>query len=113
MMLTCESCGSAFEPYAVIDGVRLNLGGRKHCRACAPLRRLARPRKRVPRRLRMNVCESCGAEFPSRMEIDGVVRNLQHRRFCLGCSPFGATTRPGRRRVRSARMSWSNTDAGV
>ncbi len=38
----------------------------------------------------MNVCESCGAEFPSRMEIDGVVRNLQHRRFCLGCSPFGA-----------------------
>lgn len=38
----------------------------------------------------MNVCESCGAEFPNRMLIDGVVRNVHGRRFCLDCSPFGA-----------------------
>jgi len=35
------------------------------------------------------VCDNCGAEFPGRMEIDGKVRNLYSRKYCLDCSPFG------------------------
>lgn len=38
----------------------------------------------------MNVCGACGAEFPNRVVIDGLVRNLHGRTFCLDCSPFGA-----------------------
>jgi hypothetical protein len=37
----------------------------------------------------MKRCEGCGAEFPGRMVIDGRVRYLYRRRFCLACSPFG------------------------
>lgn len=45
---------------------------------------------RVLRPLRMNVCAACGAEFPNRVVIEGRVRNLHGRNFCLDCSPFGA-----------------------
>lgn len=36
-----------------------------------------------------NICDNCGDEFPTRLEIDGKVRNLSSRRYCLSCSPFG------------------------
>jgi 5-methylcytosine-specific restriction endonuclease McrA len=59
----------------------------------------------------VQVCASCGAGFPSRLLIEGKVRVLSSRRFCLACSPFGAhntSTRPlddpGVRR----RQSWVN-----
>jgi len=45
----------------------------------------------------VQVCASCGAGFPSRLLIEGKVRVLSSRRFCLACSPFGAhntSTRP-------------------
>lgn len=32
---------------------------------------------------------ACGRRIPSRIEIDDKVRNLQHRKKCLRCSPFG------------------------
>ena len=38
----------------------------------------------------MRICESCGQSFSTKIEIDGKTRNLQRRRYCLTCSPFGA-----------------------
>lgn len=35
------------------------------------------------------ICEKCGKEFPLKIKIDGKVRNLCNRKFCLECSPFG------------------------
>lgn len=37
----------------------------------------------------MPTCRKCGSKFPNRVKIDGKVRNLQHRWYCLECSPFG------------------------
>jgi hypothetical protein len=86
-------CASEFEIYPVLDGVRMNFRGRKLCLACRPHRFQQRPRRRVSRPVRRPVrslvCESCGAEFPSRLTIGGVVRTLYRRKFCLDCSGFG------------------------
>ena len=38
----------------------------------------------------MHTCQLCGTSFSNRVVIDGVEKNLQHRKFCLDCSPFGA-----------------------
>lgn len=37
----------------------------------------------------MPICQKCNNEFPNRIVIDNVPRNLSSRRFCLSCSPFG------------------------
>ena len=37
----------------------------------------------------MRICKSCGASFPTRIFIEGKERNLQRRKFCFTCSPFG------------------------
>lgn len=37
----------------------------------------------------MKTCEKCNKEFESFEIINGVRKNLQNRRFCLGCSPWG------------------------
>ena len=34
-------------------------------------------------------CCNCGNEFPTKIIVDGKARNLQNRKFCLVCSPFG------------------------
>jgi ferredoxin len=34
-------------------------------------------------------CEACGEQFAAKQVIDGTVRSLYRRRFCLKCSPFG------------------------
>lgn len=34
-------------------------------------------------------CLNCDLEFPYKVEIEGKVRNLQNRKYCLECSPFG------------------------
>lgn len=88
-MQKCAQCGREFEAYPVIDGVKLNLHGRKHCLDCRPLRRLLHARRRVAPRSRLLTCEACGDQFPSRIEIDGTWHSLYGRRFCLRCSPFG------------------------
>lgn len=36
----------------------------------------------------MKTCENCGKQFPNHIEIEGKVRNLQRRRYCIECSPF-------------------------
>jgi hypothetical protein len=35
------------------------------------------------------VCAACGRQFPAKVLIDGKIRSLYRRRFCLECSPFG------------------------
>jgi hypothetical protein len=37
----------------------------------------------------MPKCEKCNQSFPRNIIIDGKQRNLQNRKFCLSCSPFG------------------------
>ena len=45
----------------------------------------------------MPICENCGDYFPNYLRINGKLRNLHSRKYCLKCSPFGArlTRRPG------------------
>ena len=37
----------------------------------------------------MPICKKCGKEFPNHIVIDGISHNLQHRKYCLECSPLG------------------------
>ena len=37
----------------------------------------------------MPICENCGNTFPSKCAIDGKLRVLSSRKYCLNCSPFG------------------------
>lgn len=37
----------------------------------------------------MKICKRCGSEFPINMLIDGKIRILNKRKYCLKCSPFG------------------------
>src|ERR1017187_7080284 len=37
----------------------------------------------------MKNCLSCGKEIKTFQKIDGKIRNLQNRKYCLECSPFG------------------------
>lgn len=34
-------------------------------------------------------CLCCSDKFPNHMIVDGKKRNLQNRKYCLNCSPFG------------------------
>ena len=34
-------------------------------------------------------CKKCGKHVPRRITIEGVQHNLQSRKFCLDCSPYG------------------------
>lgn len=47
----------------------------------------------------MKICEKCGKEFPTYVEIDGVKRNIHKRKYCLDCSPFGLQT-GGKKKVK-------------
>lgn len=38
----------------------------------------------------IKTCEKCGEDFEHLQIVDGKSRNLQRRRYCLTCSPFGA-----------------------
>lgn len=37
----------------------------------------------------MPICGKCGTEFPNRIIIDGKEHNVNHRKYCINCSPFG------------------------
>lgn len=37
----------------------------------------------------MKNCQKCGSQIPFRVKIDGKEHNLQRRKYCLKCSPFG------------------------
>src|SRR5579864_5977127 len=34
-------------------------------------------------------CHLCGAHFPNRLVVNGQLRNVHNRRYCLECSPWG------------------------
>lgn len=36
----------------------------------------------------MKQCQKCGKEFRTTIKVDGKIRNLNSRKFCLECSPF-------------------------
>lgn len=38
----------------------------------------------------MPKCKKCDGHFPSRVWIDGKRKNLQNRKYCFDCSPFGS-----------------------
>src|SRR5579884_4504234 len=38
----------------------------------------------------MKRCELCSQPFPTKVMVDGKLRNLQNRRYCLSCSPYRA-----------------------
>ena len=37
----------------------------------------------------MPICKKCNQKFPNSLKIDDKIRNLQRRKYCLNCSPFG------------------------
>ena len=40
--------------------------------------------------MRNRACRKCGDYVPYRAKINGSIRSLQNRKFCLKCSPFGS-----------------------
>lgn len=90
MLLICRTCGAAFNDRQSILGRERHLHGRLQCLGCRPFRPRRSPSFATHRPPRVLTCQSCGAAFPSKVAIDGKVRSLYSRRFCLDCSPFGA-----------------------
>lgn len=89
MMLVCETCRKSFSDRPTILGRERHLNGRKQCLECLPFQPRRSPSfvaERPPKQLR---CEACGNIFAAKQVIDGKVRSLYGRRFCLDCSPFG------------------------
>lgn len=37
----------------------------------------------------MPICRQCGGDIPNWIRIEGSLKNLSKRKFCLVCSPFG------------------------
>lgn len=37
----------------------------------------------------MNTCKKCNNPFSNRIEINGKIKNISKRKFCIRCSPFG------------------------
>lgn len=37
----------------------------------------------------MIICKKCGKEFSSYIKVNGILKNLCNRKYCLECSPFG------------------------
>lgn len=88
-MQICQQCGREVPRIVLVGAVRLNLEGRKRCLDCRPHRPLQHPRRSVVRPVALKACEACGRMFPRRLVINGELRYLYRRRFCLTCSPFG------------------------
>ena len=57
----------------------------------------------VGRPVRSLICEGCARAFPARQIVDGKMRSLYGRRFCLDCSAYGS--RYGSRYLRAASRS--------
>lgn len=37
----------------------------------------------------MKTCQMCGLVFPNRIDVDGTLRVVNSRRYCISCSPYG------------------------
>ncbi len=51
----------------------------------------------------MPVCLVCSQSFANYVVIEGITRNLHHRKYCLTCSPFGARNNRQLHKHRSCR----------
>ena len=89
MLLVCETCGKSFSDRPTILGKQRHLNGRKQCLDCLPFRPRRSPSFVAHRPAKELRCEACGRLFAAKQTIDGQVRSLYRRRFCLSCSPFG------------------------
>ena len=89
MQLVCESCGKSFADRQVIFGKERHLHGRRQCLDCLPFRPRRSPSFVTARPVKQLSCESCGRLFPAKQVVEGKIRSLYRRRFCLECSPFG------------------------
>jgi hypothetical protein len=54
----------------------------------------------------MPICLKCQAHFPNSTLIDGKRKNLQTRRFCLACSPYGQHNTRDLRVARPEGVHW-------
>jgi hypothetical protein len=88
-MQICSVCRAEFDVHPFVNGQRLDLRGRKRCLDCQPHRPLRAPRKKVVRPAKTKICELCGTPFPAKAIVDGRMRSLYRRRFCMTCSSFG------------------------
>lgn len=89
MWLVCATCEESFSDRPTIFGKERHLNGRKQCLECRPFRPRRSPSFVAPRPSKELRCEACGRLFSAKQTIDGKVRSLYRRRFCLNCSPFG------------------------
>jgi hypothetical protein len=48
------------------------------------------PRCPLKEILHLPVCKNCNSEFPNWERIDGVLKSLSRRKYCLKCSSFGS-----------------------
>ena len=39
--------------------------------------------------MKLKICIKCNKDFPQFITIEGKKKNLQNRKYCLDCSPFG------------------------
>jgi hypothetical protein len=53
----------------------------------------------------MKICELCNKEFEAWINIDGKLRNLQRRKLCLDCSPFGSKNTKTAKSIQRAKQS--------
>lgn len=37
----------------------------------------------------MPICKKCNEQFPNRLSVNGKIVNVQNRKYCLNCSPYG------------------------
>lgn len=44
----------------------------------------------------MPVCTLCNSSFPNRLEINGVLKPVSRRKYCLDCSPWGSFNQSNR-----------------
>lgn len=51
-------------------------------------------------------CFKCGSKFPYRVKVNGVIKNLHGRRYCLICSPFGKNNRARLELGVNQRVTW-------
>ena len=89
MTLVCQNCGLAFSDYQIIDGKRRHLHGRRQCLQCLPFKPRHSPRFYTARPAQTLVCKQSGSGFAAKQVVDGKLRSLYRRKFCLTCSPFG------------------------
>ena len=56
----------------------------------------------------MRECRKCGEKIPYTVKIEGKVRNLKNRKFCLKCSPFRSHNTSPFDPIERKRSSYSN-----